>query len=47
MSVHNQDIAAAFDEMADLLAIQGENPFLEIVGAARAPGAVPVSEALR
>ena len=27
MAVHNEDVAAAFDEMADLLAIQGENPF--------------------
>jgi len=27
MSVHNEDIAAAFEEMADLLAIQGGNPF--------------------
>jgi DNA polymerase (family 10) len=27
MAVHNQDVAEAFDEMADLLAIQGENPF--------------------
>jgi DNA polymerase (family 10) len=27
MSLHNEDIAAAFDEMADLLAIQGENAF--------------------
>ncbi|HXZ60061.1 MAG TPA: DNA polymerase/3'-5' exonuclease PolX [Steroidobacteraceae bacterium] len=27
MSVHNEEIAAAFDEMADLLAIQGGNPF--------------------
>jgi DNA polymerase/3'-5' exonuclease PolX len=27
MTVHNEDIAAAFDEMADLLAIQGENTF--------------------
>jgi len=25
--VHNQDIAAVFDEIADLLEIQGENPF--------------------
>jgi DNA polymerase (family 10) len=25
--VHNEEIAAAFDEMADLLAIQAENPF--------------------
>ena len=24
---HNEDVAAAFDEMAELLAIQGENPF--------------------
>jgi DNA polymerase (family 10) len=27
MTLHNEDIAAAFDEMADLLAIQGENRF--------------------
>jgi len=27
MSVHNEEIAAAFEEMADLLAIQGGNPF--------------------
>ncbi len=27
MPVHNVDIAAVFDEMADLLEIQGENPF--------------------
>jgi DNA polymerase (family X) len=27
VSTHNEDIAAAFDEMADLLAIQGANPF--------------------
>lgn len=27
MPVHNEDIAAAFDEMADLLALTGENPF--------------------
>jgi DNA polymerase (family 10) len=27
MPVHNQDIAAGFDEMADLLALSGENPF--------------------
>jgi len=27
MSAHNEDIAAAFDEMGDLLAIQGENAF--------------------
>jgi DNA polymerase (family 10) len=27
MAVHNEDVAAAFDEMADLLDIQGENPF--------------------
>ena len=27
MAVHNQDVAEAFDEMADLLAIQGENAF--------------------
>jgi len=27
MSVHNEDVAAAFDEMGDLLAIQGGNPF--------------------
>jgi len=26
-SVHNADIAAAFEEMGDLLAIEGENPF--------------------
>ena len=25
--VHNEDVAAAFDEMGDLLAIQGQNPF--------------------
>jgi DNA polymerase (family 10) len=27
MGVHNEDVAAAFDEMADLLDIEGENPF--------------------
>jgi DNA polymerase (family 10) len=27
MPVHNADIAAIFDEIADLLAIEGENPF--------------------
>jgi DNA polymerase (family 10) len=27
MAVHNEEIAAAFEEMADLLAIQGGNPF--------------------
>ncbi|HKZ72763.1 MAG TPA: DNA polymerase/3'-5' exonuclease PolX [Steroidobacteraceae bacterium] len=27
MPIHNEDVAAAFDEMADLLAIQGDNPF--------------------
>lgn len=27
MPVHNEDLAAAFDEMADLLALQAENPF--------------------
>jgi len=27
MSVHNEEIAAVFEEMADLLAIQGGNPF--------------------
>lgn len=27
MTVHNEDVAAAFDEMGDLLAIQGENAF--------------------
>ena len=27
LTLHNEDIAAAFDEMADLLAIEGENPF--------------------
>lgn len=27
MAMHNEDVAAAFDEMADLLAIQGDNPF--------------------
>jgi len=27
MSIHNADIAAIFDEIADLLEIQGENPF--------------------
>jgi DNA polymerase (family 10) len=27
MAVHKEDVAAAFDEMADLLDIQGENPF--------------------
>jgi len=27
MSVHNEDIAAIFDEMADLLEIEGANPF--------------------
>ncbi len=27
MTLHNEDIGAAFDEMADLLAIQGENTF--------------------
>ena len=27
MAVHNEDVAAAFDEIADLLDIQGENPF--------------------
>jgi DNA polymerase (family 10) len=27
MPVHNTDIAAAFDEIADLLEIQGDNPF--------------------
>ncbi|MBU1694868.1 MAG: DNA polymerase III, partial [Verrucomicrobia bacterium] len=27
MPVHNADIAAVFDEIADLLDIQGENPF--------------------
>jgi DNA polymerase (family 10) len=27
MTLHNEDVAAAFDEMADLLAIQGENTF--------------------
>lgn len=27
MSVHNEEVAAAFEEMADLLAIQGGNPF--------------------
>lgn len=27
MSVHNEEIAAAFEEMADLLSIQGGNPF--------------------
>lgn len=26
-AMHNEDVAAAFDEMAELLAIQGENPF--------------------
>jgi len=27
MPVHNADIAAVFEEIADLLEIQGENPF--------------------
>jgi DNA polymerase (family 10) len=27
MPLHNEEIASAFDEMADLLAIQGDNPF--------------------
>ncbi len=27
MTLHNEDVGAAFDEMADLLAIQGENAF--------------------
>lgn len=27
MAVHNEDVAAAFDEIADLLDIEGENPF--------------------
>ncbi len=27
LTLHNEDIAAAFDEMADLLAIEAENPF--------------------
>src|SRR5512146_3187057 len=27
VSVHNEDVASAFDEMADLLDIQGENAF--------------------
>jgi DNA polymerase (family 10) len=27
MPVHNEDLAAAFDEMADLLALRAENPF--------------------
>ncbi len=27
MPVHNEDLAAAFDEMADLLALKAENPF--------------------
>ena len=27
MPIHNADIAAIFDEIADLLDIQGENPF--------------------
>ncbi|MGB8326229.1 MAG: DNA polymerase/3'-5' exonuclease PolX [Steroidobacteraceae bacterium] len=27
MTIHNEDVAEAFDEMADLLAIQGANPF--------------------
>lgn len=26
-TVHNEDVASAFDEMGDLLAIQGQNPF--------------------
>ncbi|HHH46053.1 MAG TPA: hypothetical protein ENK53_03470, partial [Thiotrichales bacterium] len=27
MPVHNEDIAAIFDEMADLLEIEGDNPY--------------------
>lgn len=27
MPLHNEDLAAAFDEMADLLALRAENPF--------------------
>ena len=27
MPVHNEDIAALFDEIADLLEIEGDNPF--------------------
>lgn len=27
MPVHNEDMAAAFDEMADLLSLKEENPF--------------------
>ena len=27
MPVHNEDIASVFDEIADLLEIEGDNPF--------------------